>query len=295
MLIKLEKFYNKNYKILTFIPVIVFVIALGLIINQYVQTGDFVNKDVSLRGGISSSVYTDKYVELGEIQKGLGVDSNTRRLTDFSTGKSIGYVIEVSDLKEEQLRERLIKVLGVELNNDNFSIEETGAVLGQSFYKELLIALGFAFIFMAIVVFITFKNFIPSIAVIQAALSDIVITLAIINLIGMKISTAGIVAFLMITGYSIDTDILQTTRALKRTGGRLFERIYSAMKTGLTMTFTTIAALTAAYFLTQSYVLKDMFLILIIALFVDIFNTYLTNTGIIMWYYKKKFGENEQG
>jgi len=34
---------------------------------------------------------------------------------------------------------------------------------------------------------------IPSLAVIQASFADIVITLAIVNLIGMKISSAGVV------------------------------------------------------------------------------------------------------
>src|SRR3989338_6067426 len=153
---KVEQFYNKNYKILMFIPIILLVISLGLIINQYVQTG---------------------------------------------------YVIEVSDLSEEQLKEKLTNTFGIELNDDNFSIEETGKALGESFYKELLIALAFAFVFMAIVVFISFKTFVPSLGVIQAAFSDIVITLAIVNLIGVKISTAGIAAFLLMLGYSIDSDI----------------------------------------------------------------------------------------
>lgn len=291
---KIESFYFKHYKKILWIPIIMTIISLILIVNQYNSTGNIFKMDVSLKGGISSSVYTEKFVELSDIENELGVDSSVRRLTDFSTGKQLGYIIEVSDLKEDELKDKLQKVLGIELNDENFSVEETGEKLGKSFYSQLMVALGFAFLLMAITVFITFRTFIPSIAVIQAAVGDIIITLAIVNIIGIKISSAGIVAFLLIVGYSIDTDILLTTRILKRSGGRLFDRMVGSMKTGLTMTITTIVAVTAGYFLTQSFVLKDMFLILIIALFMDIITTYMTNAGIMTWYHQKKFGKDEQ-
>jgi len=291
---KLWKFYNRNYKKLIFIPVIILLISIILIFIQYSNTGDFFNKDVSLKGGISSSVYTDKQVEINKIKEELGVDNTVRRLADFSTGKQIGYLIKVSDLEEDVLKEKLEKLFGMELTSENFSIEKTGETLGKAFYRQLIIALIFAFLFMAAVVFITFRTLVPSLAVIQAAFSDIVITLAIINVIGLKISSAGIVAFLLVLGYSIDTDILLTTKILKRKGGSLFEKVKSSIRTGLTMTLTTMAALTVAYFLTQSFVLKGMFLIILIALFIDILATYFTNLGILMWYYKKKIGDENE-
>ena len=40
--------------------------------------------------------------------------------------------------------------------------------------------------------------------------------LALIDFLGIEISAAGIAAFLMLIGYSVDTDILLTSRALKR-------------------------------------------------------------------------------
>jgi len=45
-------------------------------------------------------------------------------------------------------------------------------------------------------------------AVVISAFADIVMTLALVDILGLKISTAGIVAFLMLIGYSVDTDIL---------------------------------------------------------------------------------------
>ena len=69
---------------------------------------------------------------------------------------------------------------------------------------------------MGLVVFIYFRTLVPSLAVILAAFSDIVVTLAIFNLTGEKLSTAGVAAFLMLIGYSVDTDILLNTRVLKK-------------------------------------------------------------------------------
>ena len=149
----------------------------------------------------------------------------------------------------------------------------------------MLKALITAFILMGIAVLISFRTFIPSIAVISAALFDIVTALAVIDLLGMSISTAGIAAFLMVIGYSIDTDIVLTTRVLKRKeeGGDTWDRIVSSIKTGLTMTAATVCALTVAYFVSTSYIL-----IIIIALLFDIISTYIFNAGILKWYVERK-------
>ena len=80
-----------------------------------------------------------------------------------------------------------------------------------------------------------------------------------------------------------------TTKALRRKEeGALFERMYEGMKTGLTMTGTTIAAVTVGYFVSSSTVIKEMFLIIIIGLLFDIIATYLNNAGLLMMYMRKK-------
>ena len=150
-----------------------------------------------------------------------------------------------------------------------------------------------AFIFMGFVVFLYFRTIIPSLAVILAAFSDIIVTLAIINLLGIKVSTAGIAAFLMLIGYSVDTDILLTTRMLKRKEGSLNERIMEAMKTGLTMTITTLTVVTLTLIFSQSNTIQQIMLILFIGLFVDIINTWIQNVGILRWYLEKH-GKNQE-
>lgn len=293
---KIEQFYVKNYKKLFVIPVILLLIAILIIAGHYARTGEFVDQDVSLKGGVTVSVYSDKKIDINELSSFLNskfsnADISIRRLAEFGTDKQIGIIIEASEIEEEELKGVLEERLDLELTDDNHSVEEMGSSLGKAFYRQMLMAILLAFLFMAIVVLITFRSWIPSFAVVFAALSDMLITVGIINLVGIRLSTAGIAALLMLIGYSVDTDILLTTRVMKRRGGSVVSRVFDSMSTGLTMTSTTIAALSVAYFVSTSYVLKEMFLIILIGLFIDIIVTYLMNAGVLMWYTKRK--ENE--
>jgi len=154
----------------------------------------------------------------------------------------------------------------------------------------MLIAILIAFVFMAIVVFIIFRNLVPSVAVIISAFADILMTLVLANILGLKMSLGGIIAFLMLIGYSVDTDIMLTNRILKRTEGSLNERTFGAFKTGLTMTLTSLFAFAIALILVNSFsnVLAQIFTILVIGLGFDILNTWITNVSIIKWYMERK-------
>ena len=55
-----------------------------------------------------------------------------------------------------------------------------------------------------------FRDFVPSIAVITVALSDIIIAIGGMSLFGIPLSVASVGAILMLIGYSVDTDILLT-------------------------------------------------------------------------------------
>ncbi len=284
----IDKIFDLHYKKLILIPLIILVISLLLILSNVSKTGEIVDRDVSLKGGISLTLQKDNLdpIEMENFLKQKFTDISVRGLADFTTQKNIGLIIEVSDITSDELKQAIREKIPFKENE--ISIEETGASLGESFFKDLLTALIIAFVLMAIIIFITFRTLVPSVAVILAAVTDIVVTLAIINLLGVRISSAGIVAFLLILGYSIDTDILLTTRMIKRRQGTLIERMKGAMKTGLTMTSTTIVALTLAFFATNSPVLKQMFMIIVIALIVDIIVTYLANAPILIWHARRK-------
>ena len=91
----------------------------------------------------------------------------------------------------------------------------------------------------------------------------------------------------MLIGYSVDTDILLTTRVLRSKEGTVFDRVMSAMKTGMIMSTTSLAAVIVAYIFTQSDVIKQIMLILAIGLAFDIIYTWFQNASILRWSLKK--------
>jgi len=291
----IKGFYLKNYKKLFIIPLIIFFISLAIILQHNSATGNFVDKDVTLKGGLTITIYTN--AEALNLREELlddfpDADIIIRELSEFGSDEQLGVLIEAAEVEEEELKEALEEKLGIGLTGDNYSVEQVGSSLGESFYRQMSTALILAFIFMAIVVIITFRALIPAFTVVFCAFCDMTFALALLNILGLRLSTAGIAALLMLIGYSIDTDILITTKALKRKEeGNIIDRMASGAKTGLTMTITTIAALTVGYFVSQSYVIKEMFMILIFGLLFDIVVTYLFNTGVLIWWTRRKLKE----
>ena len=294
----IKKIYETKYKQLLVIPFAMLTIALVLIFSKFALTGEFINKGVSLKGGVTITISHDKIIDNSMLENflssELGIDVSVRNWG--SGGKNLGVIVDAAiDTSTQEFAlektSELISLLKSQLGDfteDYYSVETMGSSLSQSFFRETFRAIILAFIFMGLVVFLYFRTFIPSIAVILAAFSDMVVTLAIVNLLGLELSTAGIAAFLMLIGYSVDTDILLTTKLLKRKGGDVSEKVYNAMKTGLMMSVTTIIAISTALFFTQSFVLKQIMIILLIGLFVDLINTWIQNVGILRWYLDNK-------
>lgn len=175
------------------------------------------------------------------------------------------------------------------LDKLNYSEKTIGATLSSKFFEEGFKAVGFAFMFMAIVVYLYFRNPVPSGAIILSALSDIIMALGAMSLLGIELSSATIAALLMVIGYSVDSDILLTTRVLKRLTKSFDETVKEAMKTGLTMTLTTITAMlilliVVKLFIPVADILANIATVLILALIADIINTWLLNAGILKYY-----------
>ncbi|MFA5020220.1 MAG: protein translocase subunit SecF [Candidatus Pacearchaeota archaeon] len=283
---KFEVAYNKYYKLALIIPILILIASLFYLCSFSVKHGDLINKDITLTGG--TSIQVESKADINELQKTLEAkfeEISIRQISNVITGEQVAFIIETSASSEEVIPV-LEDYLGIKLTSENSTIEFTGPSLSDSFYNQLKFAILLSFIFMAIVVFLIFRSFAPSMAVIFSAFADIVVSIAIVDLLGIKLSTAGIVSFLMLIGYSVDTDILLTARVLKRREGEINTRIFDAFKTGITMTLTSLAVVIIGLFLTSSFskVFSQVFTILAIGLVIDIMNTWCTNASFLKWY-----------
>ena len=291
---EISGFYNKNYKRLLIIPVILLILAAVQIGAQYYKTGDFINKGISLTGGIGIEVQS-QFSDILSLQVHLkqtfsGEDFDIQTIS--KAGRQKSFIVEASrNVNDEELKKEIRSFLiskDPEFVDHEFRAKEISGEFATGFFRTTIIAVLIAFVFMAIVVKLYFKLLIPSLAVVLAAFSDIVITIAIFNIAGLKLAPGSIAAFLMLIGYSVDTDILLSTKALKEKSGTLNERMFGAFKTGLVMSMTTITAVAVAYYFSQADILKQIMTVLFIGLNVDIINTWIQNTAILKWYIEKK-------
>jgi len=289
---KIKHIYETKYKLLMIIPLLLLVLSLVQISVQYATTGDFVNKGISLKGGSTITITKDLQLSPLEVEASLQQEFPTAEVsvrTLSSAGKTTGMAID-SGLHDTAEIDTLVATVleRFALQKADYSIEVVGSSLGNNFFKQMLIALVFSFLLMGIMVILYFRVFITSLMVILAAFCDIVITLAIFNLTGMKLHPAGIAAFLMLIGYSVDGEVVISSRLIKRQDGTELERIYGALRTGWTMTQTTLVAVLVALIFVQSEIVKQIMLILLIGLLVDAVVTWIQNVGILRWHLEKK-------
>lgn len=280
MIDKLITLHEKHYKKMILVPFIILLLSFVVIGNTYRTTGDFVEKGVSLKGGSSISFLSD--ASRTQVESELPYSGTKSVRTLSSAGTQVGLVVDVDTTDSAEL-DAITTFLEENYQASDFSVETIGSSLGESFFRQTIIAMLIAFLLMGLVVFIYFRKVLPSIAIILAALSDIITTLAIVDLLHIKLSAAGIAAFLMLVGYSVDTDIILTTKLLKNKEGSVNERMSQAFKTGMMMTLTTLTAVTVGLIFTQSDVIQQILFILLIGLFIDIMNTWVQNASILRW------------
>jgi preprotein translocase subunit SecF len=292
-----KNWHDRHYKTLLLIPIALLIFCFVYMGFFYSQHHDFFLKDITLEGG--TSVTINGNIDITPLEAALTSkfgEVNVREVSDLVTGKQIAVIVDTT-ANAEDVKAFLENYLGYKLvEGQNSSFESTDPSLGKSFYNQLLIAILVAFVFMAIVVFILFKTPVPSGAVVLSAFADIFMTLVTVNLLGIKMSSAGIIALLMLIGYSVDTDILLTNRVLRRHEDlTLNQKLFGAFKTGITMSLVSLIAIFVALLLIKSFsvTLTQIFTILVIGLAFDIFNTWITNVSIIKWYVLSKEKEEK--
>jgi preprotein translocase subunit SecF len=288
----LLNFYDKKYKLLLALSFLILLASAGVLVASKMRTGEFFQKGVSLKGGLTltvpaSGVDTDA-LEAELSGRFARADIAVRGIAEAGNLKAL--IIEASDVSEDDLIAAL-RTQGLPMAPGTYSVEVMGSTLGQSFYQQTLLAVLLSFLFMSIVVFITFRSMWPSLFIILAAAAEIVSTVAVVNLLGVKLSTAGVAAFLMIIGYSVDTNILLTVKVLKHKGSSVFERTADTMRTGVLMSLTAFAATMVGYFFIQSDIVKQIMLIISIGLLFDIIYTWFQNAGILRYYLERQHGK----
>ena len=266
------------------VPIAVIILALISLGVTYVSTGSPVKLGIEFTGG---TLITVPGIGSEESAASVFADYPLQDVRDIGNR----YMLQFGPMSDSEYSQL------VKLANDKFEspdIRHMGPIYSKELQSQVARYLPLSFIFMAIVVFVVFRELVVSGLVVICALADILTAAASMNLTGVELSLGTVAALLMLIGYSVDTDILLSMRVLKRKGD-VDEKIKGAMGTGLTMAGTTIAAVISLiiisnflYLIVPSFtrmdVIADMTTVLIFGLAADVFNTWVTNAQGLRWY-----------
>ena len=273
------------------IPAVIFVIAAVIVLVVFVNTGMPVTPGIDFAGGTALTIQTSDSKETVQATF-AGYDLKT---IDTGVGAN-SYYLKFGPMSNDEM----IKFNEYALSKyPDASIDQIGANFGATLQGQAYLALIFAFIGMAVVVFIAFRKMIPAFTVVFAGIADITITCAVMNIIGIELSLATTAALLMLIGYSVDSNILLTTKVLKRQG-KDDEKFVNAFRTGFIMTTTTLSAILLMFlvsFIAGVTTLYTIAAALLIGLVCDMFFTWVFNAGALRWYLareEKKHGGNKE-
>lgn len=262
------------------VPLGVLLVALLVIGGFWAITGAPVDPGVEFTGGTELRVLIDAPPDQarGDIRAAFDPDPVAIRAVPSDNTYILTFERGVSD---ENLVNQA-QAAGWEVR----SLDSTSASFGRSAQVQALGGIVIAFVGMSVLVFAMFRTFIPSVAVVASAFSDIVIPIALMDLLGIELTLGTVAALLMIIGYSVDSDILLNNHVLRRSGG-FYESAYRAMRTGVTMTITSLSAMIVMTVVASLFgigLLSSIGLILVFGLTADLLNTYMLNMALLRWY-----------
>jgi preprotein translocase subunit SecF len=311
-----EKYFGKmyeNFDRYAVIPLLLVVLSVGFLGFQYATTADFpymhlnqtdngtklvveegkvLEKGVVFQGGTQIRYSINESFDTAQIEQIFAEQGRpgTQARKEIS-GNQTSLLVTVpppeiggEEEAEEILNDNSIKNFRV----DAISFNSVTASVSQYFLQQAVIAFGLAFTIMSIVIFTAFRDIIPAMAVILAATADIVFAVSAMSFFGIPLTLGTLAALLMLIGYSVDTDIVLSSRVLKRERKSLKQRIWGATKTGLTMSSGGIAGFTILYLVSIAIVgpseLSNIAAVMVIGLLADMPFTWFGNAYILKRY-----------
>ncbi len=268
------------------VPLALLAVALLVIGGWYVMTGAPANLGLEFVGGSELRIEDPGGNAEQQIEDAFSAEpASVRQVPGDGT-----YIVSFTEgTVETGDDENQLTVLENEADAAGFTIQASSSVSPSFGANTQLIALGgivAAFAGMSLLVFAMFRTIVPSVAVIASAFSDIMIPLAMMNLLGIDLTLGTVAALLMLIGYSVDSDILLNNSILRRSGD-FYESTHRAMRTGVTMTLTSMAAMavmTVTAYIFGIQIMTAIGIILVVGLAADLMNTYLLNVSLLRWY-----------
>lgn len=258
------------------VPLAVLAVSVLIIAGTWAVTGTPANPGIDFTGGTELQIRSD--APESEIEAAFDPDPESIQPIAAQENE---YILTFQSTDTAALESQ-----ATEAGYEVISISSTSATFGAQTQFQAVIGVAVAFVGMSLLVALLFRTFVPSIAIVLSAFSDIVIPIALMNLFDIQLSLGTVAALLMLIGYSVDSDLLLNNHVLRRHGD-FYESTYRATRTGVTMTLTSIVAMvvmTAVATLLAIPLLPAIGVVLVFGLLADLMNTYMLNVSLLRWY-----------
>ncbi len=283
----------EDYDKYLYIPVALIILSIGVLAFGYLTPGSALDLGQDFTGGTTITYQVDQEYDTNTINQ-IFAQAGYPGSSAVTVGENQS-MLQVTAPPPEISRAEAVSILS---NNSiqSFDITEND-ILSRNFSQrqlgERLLMLAtwtfiLAFSIMSLVIFISFRDLIPSLAVIFAASADILFAVAAMSFLNIPLTPGSLSALLMLIGYSVDTDIVLSSRVLKQKKGSIKDRIWSSTKTGVTMSAGGIAGFAILYTVSMMIVgpstLSQLASVMVIGLLADMPFTWFGNAIILKKY-----------
>jgi len=264
------------------IPVLLAVLFAGAILVRGIPLStDFKEGTLIRVRALDNSPDAGKVEQMVE---GILITDASVKVTEdksLATGR-FGLDIEVGRDIDENEENRVRDALSTEFTGAELEVFHKGSSITSIFKEQAWTAVAFAFIAMAVVLFIIYRHSIAVGTMILCVALNMLGALGGMAIFQVPLSLGSLAGILMVIGYSDDMNVMLSDHVLKRLGGEARERAADAMKTGLMIGGTTIIALAAIDILTTAPLLYELSTVLIFGILATLVNTWFLNVGVLL-------------
>jgi preprotein translocase subunit SecF len=209
---------------------------------------------------------------------------------DPSTSK-FGLDIQTTKVLDENLENQTVGMLSQQFGIQGIpDITPFEPALSEAYMKQTVLAIVGALIAMGVILLIVFRRKV-SLAMLPCVVLNMIAAFGGMALFQVQFSLASLAGFLLLVGYSIDTNILLGMSVMRRVGGEVRERVANAMKTGFMITGTTIATMAVVNLFVTNASIDQLSIVIVFGLIADLFNTWFLNAGILIRHAGRKKGK----
>lgn len=273
LLWRFSGWYIKNYNKVTIIPLILISLSIFFLAFHYFRYGTIINEGISLTGGYQVFVPAN-------VSYSLIANYSPTPLHSLFSSKLIGYEFS-TPLSFNKTKEAFLTTLSEHgIPPSSVTINYISPELASGAITNAIYLFIIAFILLIFISLIYFRKPYQSFSNVISIISDVINVLGFMSIFGLTLTTASIVGFLMLIGYSADRNAILSSNLLKRREGDLHYRVYHALKTSITMDVAAISVFIVMLLVSSSSTIQSIAEVLLIGVVLDDLVVWILNGSI---------------